>query len=266
MDWEKLKGFAPSPLLEGESGTGSSPGQTTLAPPEPSAAPERDKALVEVPEGTEAPLAVVTESPEPPKKDWKDARLAKQTARLHELQAKLDALEAGQVPGATVAPTLDVEAQVTARVAQLEFDRACNAVALEGRGAFPDFDSKVASLRELVNPNDPSDVVAYNTMLAAAIETGAGHEVLHKLGGDQNEAMRILALAPAKMAVELTKIALRAPEVAPTSAKPPLPSIGGRGVAAELIDPSDPARADKLPSPEWFRRRQEQVKAKRVAR
>lgn len=148
--------------------------------------------------------------------------------------------------------------------ARQEFDRSCNETASAGRLAFPDFDSRVSSLRGLVNPNDPSEASSYNTFLTAAIDTGEGAKVLHTLGGDLNEAQRIMSLSPTKMAAELTRLALRGIDDGGTSGAPrPIrPVQGGRQASHSQIAPDDPERADGLSTAEWMVRREAQVSRK----
>lgn len=207
---------------------------------------------------------------------WKDRRISELTAKLRNTQAELAQARTGgqpQEPGASPPPPpqpqLD-ESEVNRRAslmardlsARQEFDRSCNETATAGRLAFPDFDSRVNSLRGLVNPNDPSEASSYNTFLTAAIDTGEGAKVLHTLGGDLNEAQRIMSLSPTKMAAELTRLALRGIDDGGTvsgTPRPIRPVQGGRQASHSQIAPDDPERADGLSSAEWFARRNAQV-------
>jgi hypothetical protein len=199
--------------------------------------------------------------------DWRDKRIAKLTAKLHELG---EALKTTPKPEASSNVTDDpaefnrrVEAVAEAKLAQVEFNRACNDVAKAGASTFGKevFDSRVQELSRLVDVRDPNSLATYNSFLAAAIETGAGEKIIHELGGDLNEASRVLALSPTKMAVELTKLALRAESGNElTKLGKPITPISRKGESHDAIDPSDTNRSDKLSTREWMARRMAQDK------
>ncbi len=247
------------------------------AEPKPESSPEPEpKPMVEpkstgsVPEAGAKPGEVKPEpepkpepKPEPaPAGDWRDDRIRVLTARLNEERAKNagGGVKPGETPGNVTNDPAEFERRVqteAARVAsEAEFNRACNDTAAAGRLAFPDFDTRTAELKRIVTVNDPSSQRAYYDMLSAAIETGDGPKILHTLGGDLNEAARIMALPPIKMAVELTKIASGQGRQVSGAAKPITP-VGGRGASHDAIDPTDPERADKLSTAEWMKRMDE---------
>lgn len=209
---------------------------------------------------TEPPTEPTEPPKEPPSQDWRDRRIAQLTARLREEQAK-NAKPPTADPPAT-APGL-TEADVERRAAELAatqtFNRMCNDAAQAGRQAYPDFDSKVNELRRLVDVNDPASVAAYNSMLAAAIETGEAPRLLHELGSDLNEASRILALPALKMGVELTRLALGGVAPGGTRAPKPITPVRATGAPHTAIDPTDPDRSDALSTAEWMRRREAQL-------
>jgi hypothetical protein len=157
----------------------------------------------------------------------------------------------------------EVNRRAAAIAAQNEFNRSCNETAAAGRQQFPDFDTRVAELVKTIDQKDPSQVSAYNSFLAAAIETGEGPKLIHALGGDLNEASRIMALSPVKMAIELTKLATGATPM--TRAPKPVTPVGSRGTSHEAIDASDPERSDKLDTATWMRRREAELAAKNGA-
>lgn len=213
-----------------------------------------------------------------PKADWKDKRIAKQTARLHELQAELEKFKKASVvdPAVVAAPgesQADFDSRVEERARQLaganDFNRQCEEARKAGDKAFPDFGTKVKALVDSqVDRTDAASVQSYNSFLSAALETGEAPALIHQLGGNLEEAARILALSPVKMAVELTKLAAKvsqASEETKTSdnalsgAPRPITPVGGRAAAHTQIDPTDPARADALSTAEWMRRRNAQV-------
>lgn len=254
-DWEWL--FAG----EGESAGGGGP------EPEPTPAPEPPPEPASEPEPTPAPVPA-------PKPDWRDARLAKLTARIkakdeeiRTTQSELERLRAGAPP--SPAPSglteADVERRAAARAEELaskrEFDSACEATVAAGRKEFPDWDSRINVVASAVDRNDPQEVAAYHSLVNAALATGEAHRVLHQLGSDPGEAARVLALPTVKMAIEVAKLAAREPE--PVSRVPkPLTPVNGRSGAHTAIDPRDPEKADKLDIAEWMKRRNEQIPAR----
>lgn len=197
-----------------------------------------------------------------PVKDWRDDRIAVLTARLAEAKKAALPVEP-KTPAAAgtseeeINRRVEAEAQTRAQVlaAQAAFNAEANGVVEKGRGEFTDFDERVTELRKL---QDPTSQVAYENMIRAAIETGEGPKLIHALGGDLNEASRIMGLSPTKMAVELTKIAVGVPGKLSAVPKPITP-VGGRTAPHTTIDPTDPTRADNLSTAEWMARRQAQL-------
>jgi uncharacterized protein with beta-barrel porin domain len=207
---------------------------------------------------------VETEKKPSEQEDWRDRRIAQLTAKLREEQAKnatkpVETTTTTQtqpvIPDAEIDRRADIKAQALA--AQRAFDEACNSVVSAGRTAFPDFDARVAEMKRLITPNDANSGAAYNAFIAAAIATGEAPRLIHELGGNLNEAARIMALPPIQQGVELTKLALRAPADPTKAPKPPTP-IRATGGSHDAIDPSDPERADNLSTAEWMRRREAQ--------
>lgn len=220
-----------------------------------------------------ADTASTTPPPPAPAADWKDRRIAEQTAKRRQAEQRVKELE-DQIQAA-VPPTSvksedpaefdrRVDAAAQQRTAAVEFNRQCETAATAGRAAYPDFDSRVNELVTLVDRNDPESVARYNLFLAAALETGDAPKIIHQLGGDKNEADRLLRLPPVKMAVELTRMAAREPQQISGAPKPISP-VGGRGIAHTAIDPTDPDRSDNLTTAAWMERRAKQV-AERSAR
>lgn len=250
--------------------TGSTEPESVPAPsPEPNPAPAPEPTAVPASGAEPAPAPAVAE---PPSADWRDRRIAQLTARLKETQERLNAAGApNPEPPAPVLPApapaltpADVEARASQIAAAREFDRMCTEVATNGRLAFPDFDSRLGQLKRLQNEADPAVAQAYNSMIAAAVETGEGAKVIHTLGGDLEEASRIMALPPLKMAVELTKLSQTNGRTISGAPKPITPISGTRGSLSE-VDPGDPERSDMLSDADWFARRQADVDRKRAA-
>lgn len=226
----------------------------------------------------------------PPAPDWRDRRISTLTGQNHEKQRRIAELEAQLAtargttqPAAPATPPAppaggpDFEARVQAEASARAFSARCDEAANVGNGMFSDFQARVTSLTNVAGinrqpgaPNDPAAVANYNGFLAAALETGEAPRLIHFLGGDQNEASRILSLPPMRMAVELTKLVAKLPAIggegpdpnAPPSGAPrPIRPVGARpaGGGQGDIRPDDPDRADQLSSAEWFKRREAQV-------
>jgi hypothetical protein len=106
--------------------------------------------------------------------------------------------------------------------------------------------------------NDPQQANVYNSFLVAAIETGEGARIIHDLGGNLDEAARIMAMSPMRMAVELTKLSMR--QAAPTTSAPrPIRPVGNNRSHNAGINPDDPDRSDGLSTAEWMRRREQMI-------
>lgn len=258
--------------------TNNPPVEPVVTPPEPVVTPPEPTSPPEVPpttaQGAE-PTAPPTVTPPPTEpQDWRDKRIATLTRRLRELQerpATPPPTPAGTAPPAPpLQPPTDLDALVNQRAREMaavqDFNRRCDETAAAGRAAFgeAEFNGRIASLQKLVDNTDPASVQAYNAFLMAAIETGDAPRVLHELGADLNEAQRILAMPPPKMAVELTRRAIVPPSQVSSAPRPIVP-IAQRGAAHERISPDDPDRADHLSTAEWMRRREEQLAQRRQA-
>jgi hypothetical protein len=224
------------------------------------------------------------EKPASPAVDWRERRIAQLTAQLHaekNKNASAGAKQEDPAAGTTVQRAGESVADFEARVAseveartQLnEFNRACNEAADVGRKTFGEaqFNGRIAELTKLVNGQDVNEVQRYNTFISAALETGEAPKIIHALGGDLNEASRIMALPPVKMGIELAKLAakIETPVAeggdAVTRAPKPITPIGSRHVSAADIDPNDKDRADLLPTAEWMRKREAAVAKSRAS-
>lgn len=251
-------------------------------PVEPTPAPTPEPGPEPTPEPTPEPEPPAEGEPEPvppaaaaPKSDWKDRRIAKLTARLREREAAPAPVAPGPEQKALVPGTPEFEAEVERRAATrasqeaaaIQFGKDCEATAKAGKAAYADFDDRVNNLKQVYDPTSQDEVVAYNTFLALAIETGEGAKIIHQLGGDLDEAQRILALSPTKMAMELTKMATGAGPKREVSQTPkPITPIRPAPSSMSTIDPRDPSAADRLSTAEWMKRREEQVAAQNPRR
>jgi hypothetical protein len=146
---------------------------------------------------------------------------------------------------------------------QQEFTRRCNEVAELGRRQYNGFDQRVQRLTGLIDNTDPMQVQRYNGFLEATLETGDAARLIHELGGDLNEASRIMALSPMRMAVELARMANR-PTAEPSAAPRPINPLGsstpGQRIAAA---PDNPDTADQMNMEDWMRARDEQISQRR---
>lgn len=210
-------------------------------------------------------------APAPPSTDWRDRRIAQLTAQLKSEREK--AVKGAAVPPPSPPPAAPDDSVVEARARELaahqEFLRQCDELQQGGRQAFGqvDFDGRTNALRQLIDPNNPTEASAWNALLVAARETGEGPRLLYELGADLNTAQRLLGLPPVRMAVELTKMAQKAPEApaegdGPLAAPLPRPirPVGARGGNHNPIAPDDPERSEQLDMATWMARRAAQVK------
>jgi len=230
--------------------------------------------VVEGGESTEPTAAAVEDGePEKPVEDWRHKRIAKQAAQLKELREEL--LKSRQTPDTQPGGTKTeeeieklVEAKASQKAAEAQFNSDCNRIAAEGAKLYPDFDSVIKGpdglATALVDRDDPVSLRNYQQFLAAAIDTGEAPKLLYALGKDLNEATRIANLPPAKMAVELTKLALKPAGGKTLSAAPkPITPVGSRPASHAAIQPDDPEKADRLSTAEWMARRAAQVAERR---
>ena len=239
-----------------------------VVPPE-AQAPE---VLVETkPEVAEVAVVPKEDEKPTPTSDWKDKRIAQLTAKLREVEKAPKALPQAPSPGVVAMPgTPEFQALVDTEVnkkagaiAQIQaFNQACDATAAEGRKNWQDFDSRVANLQKLIDGNNPAEVQLFNNFLLAAIETGEGPKVIYELGGDLNEAHRIIALPPIKMGVALAKLSIgQGPAREISNAPKPIKPVGSTNTNVEAR-PDDPDQGDRLSTEEWMKRRNAQMDQK----
>jgi len=270
-----------------EQDTGQSPGEVQ----EPGSAPAApvENPANETPPSPPGGPAPAPDAPQPepaaaPRTDWKDRRIGELTARTRELRAELERLRAGQPAqnGAASQPRMpngqygamppdqgeinrQIEELANIKAANQEFNRRCNEVAEVGRRAYPDFDLQVSRLVGLVDSNDPQGVQGYNAFLNAALETGEASKIIHALGGDLNEASRILSLNPVRMAVELTRMAEKPVRELSSAPRPLNPAATNGQAQRTSASPDDPG-SDNMSTAEWMRRREEQLQTRNTRR
>lgn len=218
--------------------------------------------------GTEQTPQVETQpeqTPEPEKKTpWFQRRIDELTRdkweekrRADALAATLEAMRKGQQPEAQQPSnqnTPDVETLATQKaqelVRQQAFNEACNKAYDAGKSEFGDFEESITNLRMVGALRED--------LIDAALAAGDGHKVLYHLGQNPDEAARIAALSPTRMAIELVKVAQTAAKPKPVSSAPaPIKTVDGTSKG----DPT--ALSDDLDYSEWEKRRQAQLDARR---
>jgi hypothetical protein len=197
---------------------------------------------------------------------WKAKKYDKVLAKLRDAEAALAAAKADPAAAGAGLSQADVDRQAQALASRAEFNRRCNEVAAGAKASYPDFTARIGNLQQLVTPGDQEEAAAYGKLIEACLEVGpeAGR-IIYELGGNLDEANRIMNLSPVKQGMALAALAAKKGEAEPSSTPKPITPVGQRGATGELIDPADAAKADKLSSKEWFARRQADIDKKRAA-
>jgi len=198
--------------------------------------------------GQEQPAEQTTETPEPKKTPWFQRRIDELTREKHEARRQADAYAdalrkiqqpAGQVeaPQTTAPPGYIPAAEVPRVAAEMveaeRFTAACNDVADYGSEKIPDFDRAVQNFAMLGGPPRPF----LEAVTALGKEDGA--RVYAELGNNPDEAERILRMSPARMAIEVAKLAAKPAKVpAVSKAPPPITPISAGGAVSN--GPPDP--------------------------
>jgi hypothetical protein len=205
-------------------------------------------AEVDPPAGDNPPVGAT----EAQQEAWYDIRIRQLTARAKSAEEKLEAAaKAPKVEGGNEAPAAltqkDVEAKAAEIAATKEFNEACDKVWNTGKEEFGDFGAKIENFKKLGGLPVP--------VIEAALETGVPHKVLHELGSNMDEAARILALPPLKMAVAIAKLGEKVSKAKPTSQAPdPITPTAGRSrVSADAAEP------EKMSLDQWMKWRDKQV-------
>jgi hypothetical protein len=193
--------------------------------------------------GTEQ-TAQQTEQPQEapkPKTDWAQRRIDQLTREKHEERRQREALAAelaqfrqpteqpqGQPPAA---PDIDqlVERRAAQKIADQNFNDACNRVFDAGVKADPNFAANVQTLKSV------GDIS--REFLEVITDMDDGYKVLNHLGANPDEADRILSLPPLKQARELAKLEASLGKAAPpppvSKAPAPIAPVGSRTTPAE---------------------------------
>lgn len=232
---------------------------------------------------TAEPEVKVEKVPDWVQKKWDASEFEKREAKREAkrvadenkvLQASLEALrkggaktEDGVAVGADTVPKAEFdrrvaeEAEKRARedaarqseaAAERQFDTDSNAAYEAGKKAYGDeFDHALKNF---------GNVGGNREILEVAYATDAPEKVLFELGRDPARAQTILAMSPAKMAVEFAKLALKpapAGDKKVSGAPPPSKPLGGTAQVS-----GEPR--DEDPDDEWFAKRRAE-KARRAA-
>jgi hypothetical protein len=222
-----------------------------------------------------APPEVVLPAATPPVA-WQEKRIAKLTARHKEneqtikgLREELEALKVGKPEGLDEA---EISRRADERAKELATAKAwndsCEKILKAGHQRFgeADFAKRIAESVRVINPNDQQELGKYNQFIAQLIEmeVAGPEQVIFDLWGDPANAARVLDLSPAKMAVEIQKMATKPAQGEEEVLPKPIKPITRAGGARQEIDPADKEQADRLSTAEWMRRREAQVEKARA--
>lgn len=199
---------------------------------------------------------------EPPKPDPRDRAIRQMAFEAREnkrqLQAATEALAKLNPPDPNAPPTqaeLDrlVDQRATVLVEQRETQARSTAWIAAGNADFPDFTERCNTLADLGAGSNAA-------FMAAVSKIGAAHKVVAELASNPGEAVRVLALPPVDMAVELAAMSYRIGAAQPppkptTQAPPPIRPITGTARAEP-----DPSKMDGDEYLRWFR--EQRVKAR----
>ena len=205
--------------------------------------------------GTETPKAEQTEETEqkPKVTPWFQRRIDELTREKHEERRAREVIEAQlrqiQQPGQTAPqnqpPPGYVPASELARVEaeaveKIQFVQACNDIAEGGAAKFADFGDAVRNIQllgvDVENLRNPF------MQVITSLGKDDGAKAIYDLGNNPDEAARILSLPPARMAVEVAKLAAKPARAVPVSKVPdPIKPIASGPVRnAGEPDPNSP--------------------------
>lgn len=168
---------------------------------------------------------------------WEERRAREQAEeRIRQLEDENTRLRPAASAAATPAPQpqqltpQQIDQIAAQRAVQLvdeqNFAAACNKSYREGKAALGnDFDTAIGNLKAV-----GADTPQYRNLLQMTTQLDNSPAVLHHLGTNMEEAMRVLSLPPMQMAVELTKmsnkVVLKKASKAPAPVNPLTPTGG----------------------------------------
>lgn len=151
----------------------------------------------------------------------------------------------GQPPAGFV-PVSELARVEHAVAERLQFNAACDAIADAGPTQFPDFHDALSTLISLgVDTQNPRDAFM---QVVTGLGDKDGAAAIHALGMAPDEAQRILGLPPARMGLEIARLAAKPPAPKPVSKVPPPIAP----IAAARVDPG--AEPDATRNPEAYRK------------
>lgn len=165
----------------------------------------------------------------------KDFEAREATRRATALEAEISRYRQGQAPQEApppgYVPVADVERMVEQHAATSRLNADCDAVADYGAEKFPDFGEAQRNLQ----------MMGGITPTFLEVVTGLGKEdgarVFRELGLNPDRAERILQMSPARMGVELARMAAApAPKPAVSKAPPPITPIGSGTTRSTNLD------------------------------
>jgi len=210
----------------------------------------------------QADTAEQAETPEEPKrKPWFQQRIDELTREKHEARRQAEQLagylrtiqqgqqypqqqDAPQIPAGYV-PASEVQRIAAQQVEADRFNAACNEIADHGESRFPDFQEAVSNFQMLGGPSP----ALLEAVTALGKEDGA--RVYYELGKNPDEASRLARLSPARMAVEVARMAAK-PATAPRPISRVAPPISP--ISAARAEPGGEPDASKNPEAwtKWF--------------
>jgi len=273
---------APAGLPEDDQPHGEPVNRSETSSPPPDEGKEPEPKAEAKPEGDAKPEKTEDE-PKKPREDWRETRIRQQSARIaaearraDDLARRLAEYEARENPKPQLQqdqqaqPTDPAEfkravAEEATRIAeQKAFDAECNKVAEAGSKDYGD--GFLPALKTLWEATDGLDAKGAFTprglaMIDAAMETEKPHAVLHYLGQNPDEAIRIANLrSDAKRGAAIAKVAAELAQPAPTPpvsrAPAPLEPVSG-AVRAE-----GNVYSEKMPISEYMKRRETELAAR----
>lgn len=218
------------------------------------------EAVVDTPADDDAPETGKEQAPdeaeqkqseEPKRRPWFQERIDQLTREKYEERRQRESVEArladtlADPEKARANPSVNIEAEVNARLAARQFDDKCNEVYSSGKSEYNDFDTTLQNFTMLGGLPQP--------LLEAVTQLPDAHKVLYALGQNMDETARILSLAPIPMAMALARLSASPTKARPVSnAPPPIKPITGS--SRSVSDPED------MNTEEWMKWRETQLK------
>ena len=207
---------------------------------------------------TTDPAANLPKPDEPKRRPWFEKVIADKAHEAREYKRQAEAYQAqlqslqqrpaqqpqqGQ-PQQPLISEADFERRVDQRAAEREFTNSCNETHTAGLAKFADFNDAVNTFTMLGGP----PIALLEAITSLGKDDGA--KVFYDLGKDPDEAARIMALPPVKMAMALAKMATAAPKTIAVSKVPdPIKPVQGANTRSDA-EP-DPKNFDAWSK--WYR-------------